>query len=1423
MRKLLLIAIVALLAAPLEGHTVVWLGDSTYPGFWPGNPDGKTPQDPMVLVYDADNFSRIILVAPSADEACVVAVDVEVIAGSSLISLSYGAAGNTAREVQIYVHALRAPLNGLEESAIVHGNWHATGFTGDGRKDPACSGADGFAANVLVRMSPTAAQQPCAACTADPISTSTGEVMKSEVDLALGGPLPLTFSRYYASMLNTTSTPSALGRNWMHNFEQTLSIFGNSATVVLYGAKVVKFQQSRGAWQLASNEMVNYQLLSLGGSYQFLDLLNDRIYTFSSSGVLTRIQDRNGNALTITPGPSGPASVSDGLGRTLAFAYNGAALASVTDQTGRGVLFAYTGQDLTAVTDPIGRITKYSYTTLGSKTSLMASETMPAGNKPVTHAFDASGRANRETDSLGNVTTVAYDTPSAGVTTSTDPLNAATRHTYQTPGNLAILTDAGGQNTAFSYDSANRVTSMTDRLAATTRIAYHVPSGFVSSITDAQGNTTAFTYTAQTQSGFTFYNRTKAAFADGTSTTYNYDAQGNATSVIDRGGKAWTYTYNARGQVLTTTNPAGGVSTYSYNNDGTMASMKTPAGDVTAYAYDDKKRPVTVQFPDKTSRSLSWDAADQLLLMTDERGRTMKLAYEPNGKLKSATDALNQVATFAYDTDDLISSSTDPLGKVTRSAYDAIGNITAVTNAAGEKTSYRYDALRRLISVADPAGMGPSFAYDAEGRVTGVTDALGNRAAFTRDKLGRVTRLTTPLGENFDLAYDTVDRLVSIANALGQTTTYAYDNRDLVTSLNLPGNIGASYTWGELPVLTSVTDPNGGVWNRAYDNLGRPIARTDPLGQTVSYTYDGRNRATQVTTPEGSLQISYDAAGNQTELQYSDGTAVTLTYDDDNRPTGGAGVTLGYDGAGRIVNSNGLLITRDDVGRIAAITYAPDKTVTYKYDIRGLLAQIADWTGGVTALAYDDAQRLISITRPNGLITRYGYDKNGTIVSIDEASQDQSLASITLQRDAVGKVISADRNLPQSPDPGPSGLLQLGYDAANQVAGASYDGLGRITSDTWRNYAWNLASELTAYSGVGGSASFGYDSFGVRTSATAADGTTQNYVLNYALPLPSIATVQSGGGDQRYYIYLPDGALLYAIEAADNSHHYYHFDEIGSTTFLTDDGGSVTDQYGVTPYGETVNASGNTVNPFTWLGKLGVMQEGSTGLYYMRFRYYDSTTARFLSRDPIPQLDPRAINPYQYAAANPMSLVDPMGLKGHAANAGVVSFLAPSEVVVDWFNDNVVHKMKLFNDVEDAIDSLGVIEKNLFGPGGSLLYGLSSSSNNAQQPIAPNPPANYEVPLPTPSPTPPPKPLPGEPGGGPIPKEYEEEIKTLPIRYRQYKYSQLPRVWQRTVRRRVYEKSPEGQREQRQWEREGERLERIMKIDDFPYCSAVRG
>ena len=185
------------------------------------------------------------------------------------------------------------------------------------------------------------------------------------------------------------------------------------------------------------------------------------------------------------------------------------------------------------------------------------------------------------------------------------------------------------------------------------------------------------------------------------------------------------------------------------------------------------------------------------------------------------------------------------------------------------------------------------------------------------------------------------------------------------------------------------------------------------------------------------------------------------------------------------------------------------------------------------------------------------------------------------------------------------------------------------------------------YARPDGSASATYDALGQRVSRTGSDGTTRNYVINYATGLPTVATIQSGGSDLRYYVYTPAGALLFIVEAASGAHHFYSFDDTGSTTFLTNDTGAITDTYGISPYGDVITPGANnaTDNPFTWQGQLGVMQEPGTKLYYARFRYYDGSTERFLSRDPLFSPLPKEVNPYQYAAGNPVANGDPTGLK----------------------------------------------------------------------------------------------------------------------------------------------------------------------------------
>jgi len=59
----------------------------------------------------------------------------------------------------------------------------------------------------------------------------------------------------------------------------------------------------------------------------------------------------------------------------------------------------------------------------------------------------------------------------------------------------------------------------------------------------------------------------------------------------------------------------------------------------------------------------------------------------------------------------------------------------------------------------------------------------------------------------------------------------------------------------------------------------------------------------------------------------------------------------------------------------------------------------------------------------------------------------------------------------------------------------------------------------------------------------------------------------------------------------------------------------------------------------------GEQYDSDLGLYYLRARYYNPSTGRFLSRDPLDgqAKDPASLHKYLYASGDPVNLIDPSG------------------------------------------------------------------------------------------------------------------------------------------------------------------------------------
>ena len=100
---------------------------------------------------------------------------------------------------------------------------------------------------------------------------------------------------------------------------------------------------------------------------------------------------------------------------------------------------------------------------------------------------------------------------------------------------------------------------------------------------------------------------------------------------------------------------------------------------------------------------------------------------------------------------------------------------------------------------------------------------------------------------------------------------------------------------------------------------------------------------------------------------------------------------------------------------------------------------------------------------------------------------------------------------------------------------------------------------------------------------------------------------------------------------------------MGSTDRLTDSFAIETDAYTYQAFGVLNSASGSSVNPYRFVGRLGYYRDTDNNLLLIRARHYDPMRQRFLTQDPILFIA-NEMNLYRYVANVPTGFVDPGGL-----------------------------------------------------------------------------------------------------------------------------------------------------------------------------------
>lgn len=874
--------------------------------------------------------------------------------------------------------------------------------------------------------------------------------------------------------------------------------------------------------------------------------------------------------------------------------------------------FSATRRDyqLTSITGDASTSTPSSATTLGYAGGTFHANTTDAEGRIVTTTRDARGRPTTIVEASG--------TPSQRTTTIT------WHPTFNLP--ATIVTERLAESRG--YDAQGRLVSLT--LTDTT--SHTSPYS-----TNGQART--YTYSWDNRGRMLSLNGPLAAVGtEDDLTSFTYDAAGNMLTMTNALGQVTTYAgHDANGRPASMTDPNGVVTTFAYDPLGRIAGITikhptNPALDATtSMVYDAVGNVTELALPGTTPLIMEYDAVNRLTVMRSASGERFEFAYDAMGNVTRET-----VKRTDGSTSRLVRREFDELGRLlterlgvrspARLGYDKVSNLTNLTDPNGFATASSFDALDRVVSTLAPDGGTQASTYDKQDNEVSFTDPIAVTTQFTYNGFGEVIREISPDRGTNTYEYDAAGRMTKSTDGRGQVVNYFYDILGRVTQMvpvGRPASETIAYHWdtgglaGSYGVgrLAKVVDGSGTTLFQ-YDHRGNQTVQQQVIGTStaaqLAYSYDLADRITQITYPSGrQVRYGYDTLG-RVNLVETRANAATPTWQvvasgHQYEPFGpvkamalGNGLAVsndwGTDGflAERrlVATSSGTALShlaygRDEVGRIGAIAdqLTPANSVLYGYDPVGRLTMAVSSGGGAGSETYaynSGTNRLASVTDASGTRT-VSYDGRGNTVA--EAR--------------------------------PGGV----------AVAASYDGYAQLESYD----RTNIGAQTYTYNGLGdrvrvnkptGTRHFVYDSQGrvVAEYGTSAAEVKAEFI--WALP-PAANDNSPFGGDDGIVGYAP--LALVAQNGLNQLELYWvHGNHLGVPIVTT-------------------NALGQVVNPgndFLRPGFPGQSQVLSD-LYYNRARDYDPVLGRYIQADPIGLMGD--VNPYLYANADPVNMVDPDG------------------------------------------------------------------------------------------------------------------------------------------------------------------------------------
>jgi RHS repeat-associated protein len=820
--------------------------------------------------------------------------------------------------------------------------------------------------------------------------------------------------------------------------------------------------------------------------------------------------------------------------------------------------------------------------------------------------------------------------------------------TYDDYGNVLTSVNPHGVTTTNQYDAQHLlVSSSTPVSGSLTRYTAYTRN--------ALGSITGISVRENNDSGAVKQNVAFERDAYGNTVGINITDDARSVHITNEYGAVYNFGFPTK-QLIQVTDADGQISTLASNMEynkatGQLTKLIDGRGNAVSNTYDKLARVTKQTMQDNSETNVVYNDVLNKITATDALGKMTEVMFNPFGWKTAETLGLGY-ATYGYDSHGRQTWDQDAKGHQTQYAYDAWGRLTSTTHADQTASTVQYDDVAKTITTTDEENNTIREVHNLLGRVIRKEELKPSGAvvlsSYEYDWQGNVTKVTDAANHSTVYTYDILNRLISTTDAEDKVMHYTYSTANNLIEIQYPDGQKTQKQYDELGRLISSTNPLGQQEKMFYDANSNLIRSVDAKNQTTTYTYNNRNFLMNSSTPMESISYTYDVMGKR--LSMTDGTGTTQ---------------YSYYASGRLRDifypDSTLLDLEYDVQDVSSKYVAYDYRLEFQYDNRNRLAstliqgtdhvegdQWFVYNAGLTQRQYRNNNQVSQVSYHGGLWTQSKTYDGLNLSSVSYAKAGHSL-SYSYTYDHNRNIIGKNENGVSS---------SFTYDPLQRIQTSSqlnetyaYDNRGNrqvLTSSSMpelrgASYTYDDRDRLTSASTASGNTvTYRYNGDGLLYERTE-NGTTSRYYYDEQGNLFREGTVHAGGQFQLKASYIYDGGTLAArFDAATQTMQYYVRNGHGDITELTDELGQTLNTYSYDIWGNPLMTQETVPQPFRYSGEFW---DETTGLQYLRARWYDPSVGRFINEDTYEgQIDnPLSLNLYTYVNNNPLKFIDPSG------------------------------------------------------------------------------------------------------------------------------------------------------------------------------------